>query len=125
MASIARTVRHGGAVSVLAANQVAAVLHQALAGRFDDARRTLSGARGGAGDGDPVPRRFTSGTLAELIESTGLRVGTMHGVRVFADLVPSGIAEDDDELVALEKAVSVHPVLRDVATQLHALAHRT
>jgi S-adenosylmethionine-dependent methyltransferase len=128
MASVARTVRPGGAVSVLAANQVAAVLHRALAGQFDDARRLLSSAQGRWGEHDPMPRRFTSGMLAELIENSGLRVVELHGVRVFADLVPSGLIDGDrgtaDELLALERAAAMHPVLKDVATQLHALARR-
>ena len=128
LSAIARTVRPGGAVSVLAANQVAAVLHRAIAGDFADARRILSSAQGRWGDRDPMPRRFTSGMLAELIENAGLRAGEVHGVRVFADLLPSGALDAErgaaEELAALERAVSVHPVLKDVAAQLHALARR-
>jgi S-adenosylmethionine-dependent methyltransferase len=128
MASIARTVRPGGAVSVLAANPVAAVLRRAVAGHFEDALRLLSSAQGRWGDGDPMPRRFTSGMLAELIENSGLRVGEVHGVRVFTDLVPSAVTDGErgaeEELAALERAASMHPVLKDVATQLHALARR-
>ena len=128
MSSIARTVRPGGAVSVLAANPVAAALHRGLAGHFEDARRILSSAQGRWGEHDPMPRRFTSGMLAELLSGAGLRVGEVHGIRVFADLVPSGMIDGErgavDALIALEKAVSMHPVLKDVATQLHALAHR-
>ena len=128
MASVARTVRPGGAVSVLAANQVAAVLHRALAGHFEDARRILSSAQGRWGEHDPMPRRFTSGMLAELMAGAGLHVGEVHGVRVFADLVPSGMIDGErgaaEDLIALERAVSMHPVLKDVATQLHALARR-
>ena len=75
-----------------------------------------------------MPRRFTSGMLAELIEGAGLRVREVHGVRVFSDLVPSGIVDGErgaaDELAVLERAASMHPVLKDVATQLHALARR-
>jgi ubiquinone/menaquinone biosynthesis C-methylase UbiE len=128
MSSVARILRQGGAVSVLAANQVAAVLHRALAGHFDDARRVLSSAQGRWGEHDPMPRRFTSGMLAELIENSGLRVGEVHGVRVFTDLVSSGLIDGErgaaDELLALERAAAMHPVLKDVATQLHALARR-
>jgi S-adenosylmethionine-dependent methyltransferase len=128
MTSVARCVRPGGAVSVLAANQVAAVLHRALSGHFDDARRVLSSAQGRWGEHDPMPRRFTSGMLAELIEQSGLHVVDVHGVRVFADLVPSGLIDGDrgtaDQLLALERAAAMHPVLKDVATQLHALARR-
>ena len=43
MAAIAAVLRPGGAVSVLAASAVAAVIHRALAGRFDEARRLLTG----------------------------------------------------------------------------------
>jgi S-adenosylmethionine-dependent methyltransferase len=128
LSSIARTVRPGGAVSVLAANQVAAVLHRALAGHFEEARRVLSSAQGRWGRGDPMPRRFTSGMLAELLEAAGFRLGQVHGVRVFADLVPSGFIDGErgaaDALADLEIAVSAHPVLKDVATQLHVLARR-
>jgi len=42
MAAIARVLRTGGTVSVLAANVIAAVLQRALAGRYDEARRLLT-----------------------------------------------------------------------------------
>ena len=45
----------------------------------------------------------------------GLGVREVHGVRVFADLLPAGIIDGErggaDELAALEHAVSMHPVL--------------
>ncbi len=43
MAAIASVLRPGGAVSVLASSAVGAVIHRALAGRFDEARRLLAG----------------------------------------------------------------------------------
>src|SRR5580700_4282517 len=49
MTAIARVLRPGGTVSVLAANVVAAVLQRALAGRYDEARRLLT-----SNEGDPV-----------------------------------------------------------------------
>src|SRR5580698_3498339 len=49
MAAIARVLRPGGTVSVLAANVVAAVLQRALAGRYEEARRLLT-----SNAGDPV-----------------------------------------------------------------------
>jgi SAM-dependent methyltransferase len=128
MASLAGVVRPGGSVSVLVAGQVATVLHRALAGHFDDARHALTDPAGRWGDRDPVPRRLTRDRLAGLAEGAGLRVGDVHGVRIFADLVPSGLIDGDnaaaEALVALETAASGHPVLRDLATQLHLLAHR-
>jgi SAM-dependent methyltransferase len=128
MASLAAVVRPGGSVSVLAAGQVATVLHRALAGHFDDARHALTDPAGRWGDRDPVPCRLTRDRLAGLAAGAGLRVGDVHGVRIFADLVPSGLIDGDnaaaEALVALETAAATHPVLRDLATQLHLLAHR-
>ncbi len=136
MAAIARVLRPAGAVSVLAASSVAAVIHRALAGRFDDARRLLAAI--GAGSGPPAgtaagpgaarPRRFTLAAVVGLIEGAGLRAGGAHGVRVFADLVPGMFADADpgaaDALLALEKAASVHPAFHDIATQFHIVGYR-
>jgi S-adenosylmethionine-dependent methyltransferase len=134
MASIAQVLRPAGAVSVLAASSVAAVIHRALAGRFDDARRLLadigsgSGQPGGPGPGAAPPRRFTLGAVLGLIEGAGLRAGRAHGVRIFADLVPGGFADADpgaaDALLALEQAASAHPAFHDIATQFHIVGYR-
>jgi S-adenosylmethionine-dependent methyltransferase len=123
MAAISRVLRPGGAVSVLAASAVAAVVHRALAGRFEEATRLLGGiSTGPAGSGPAAgppdsldgaagehtagehtaeehtagrPRRFTLAGVAGLIEAAGLRPGAAHGVRVFADLVPGIFADGD------------------------------
>ena len=50
LAAIARVLRPGGTVSVLAASVAAAILHRAVSGRFADARALLDSA---AGPGDP------------------------------------------------------------------------
>jgi S-adenosylmethionine-dependent methyltransferase len=124
----ATTVRPGGAVSVLAAGRLAAVLHRALAGRYDDARRALTADDGTWGERDPMPRRFTRDEVSRLIDQAGLRVTAVHGVRVFADLVQGAGADGDqralEALVALEAAASTEPALRDIASQLHILAYR-
>ena len=136
MASIAQVVRPDGVISVLAASSVAAVIHRALAGRFDDARRLLAGIHGGSGwsagaSGEPGaarPRRFTVAEVASLIEGAGLRAGSVHGVRVFADLVPGVFADADpgaaDALAALEQVASDHPAFHDIATQFHIVGYR-
>ncbi|MEV0596449.1 methyltransferase domain-containing protein [Nonomuraea cavernae] len=129
LTAVAGLLRGGGAVSVLTANPVASAIHRALAGHFDEARAVLADPRGSWGDRDPTPRRYTSRTLSELLAATGFVAVEIHGVRVFADLVPSRLVDGEpgaaDALVALEQAASTHPVLRDVATQLHALGHRS
>jgi len=136
MASIAQVLRPAGAVSVLAASSVAAVIHRALAGRFDDSRRRLAGIGGssvqpaatGGEPGAAGPRRFTMAAVVSLIEGAGLRPGSAHGVRVFADLVPGMFADADpgaaDALVALERAASAHPAFHDIATQFHIVGYR-
>lgn len=127
MHALTRVVRPGGAVSVLVAGQVAAVLHRAAAGRFDDARHILDDPDGRWGEHDRMPRRFTRETLAELAAGAGLEARETHGVRIFADLVPGALLDEAgaaEGLVALERAASVHPVLRELATQLHLVAER-
>jgi S-adenosylmethionine-dependent methyltransferase len=133
LAAIARVLRPGATVSVLAANTVAAVLHRALAGRYAEARQLLAAEGSGAppeGAEVRAPRRFTLAGLTALIEGAGLRAGDAHGIRVFAGLLPgagAGAAADPaaaEELRALEEAAAVYPALRDIAARLHVLGHR-
>jgi S-adenosylmethionine-dependent methyltransferase len=128
MAAIARVLRPGATVSVLAANVVAAVLHRALAGRYAEARHLLAAEEAGeaAGPGPGVPRRFTLAGLTALIEGAGLRPGGAHGIRVFSGLLPGAGADPvtADDLRALEEAAAVYPALRDIAARLHMLGYR-
>jgi 2-polyprenyl-3-methyl-5-hydroxy-6-metoxy-1,4-benzoquinol methylase len=133
LAAVARVLRPGGTVSVLAANTVAAVLHRALAGKYAEARGMLPG--GPASGTAPGPqargmaqlaRRFTLPELAALIEGAGLRVGDAHGIRVFSGLLPGAPADlaAVEALRELEEAAATCPPLRDIATRLHVLGHR-
>jgi SAM-dependent methyltransferase len=146
MTTVASVLRPGGAVSVLATSAVAAVIHRALAGRFDEARRLLAavggpagpvaGPAGGEAGGGPGagrggrsgPRRFTLAEVTGLIEGAGLRPGAAHGIRVFTDLVPGSFADVDpgaaDALLVLEQAASTHPAFHDFAAQFHVLGYR-
>ncbi len=148
MTMVAGVLRPGGAVSVLATSAVATVIHRALAGRFDEARRLLAAVGGPAvtadgrsgagsdsrsGGGSDArsgggPRRFTLAEVTGLIEGAGLRPGAAHGIRVFTDLVPGSFADVDpgaaDALLALEQAASTHPAFHDFATQFHVLGYR-
>ncbi|MEU6035026.1 methyltransferase domain-containing protein [Actinomadura sp. NPDC047616] len=128
MAALTAAVRPGGSVSVLVAGQIGAALHRAVHGHFDDARRALTDPDGRWGERDRTPRRFTRQTLSDLVDKAGLRVGELHGVRIFADLVPDAMLDGEQDaaaaLIALEQVAAVHPVLRELATQLHLLAHK-
>ncbi|MEU0516254.1 methyltransferase domain-containing protein [Streptosporangium sp. NPDC006007] len=128
LTAMAGLLRAGGAISVLAANPLAAALHRSIAGRFDEASQVLDDPEGRWGDRDPTPRRFTREALSRLLAATGFQPGEAHGVRIFADLVPSRLVDGEPgaarALVALEQAAAGHPVLRDIATQLHILGRR-
>lgn len=127
LAAVVAAARAGAAVSVLIANPVAAAVHRAIAGQFDDAARLLTDPDGTWGDRDPMPRRFTREAITALLAAAGLTVESVHGVRVFADLIPGRLIDDPgaaDPLAALERAAATHPALRDIATQLHVLAWR-
>jgi SAM-dependent methyltransferase len=114
MLAAAAVLRPGGLASVLAANRDAVVVARALGGNITGALAALHG---------PTSRRFTEDALVELIAAAGLTVGARHGVRLFADLVPSAAAEDPD-LIELEVAAASRLEFRALATQIHVLASR-
>lgn len=72
-----------------------------------------------------MPRRFTAARLTELAEGAGLRIAAVHGVRVFADLVPGALVDTEpgalDALLKLEAAAAELAAFHSVATQLHVL----
>jgi SAM-dependent methyltransferase len=123
--------RPGGVVSVLAANRPAVVLARALGGHVAEALAALRDPAGRFGAHDPVPRRFDEPALRELIGNAGLEVRSVHGVRIFADLVPPTALDASpgpypattlDDLLALESEAAALPDYRSIATQLHLLA---
>jgi SAM-dependent methyltransferase len=120
--------RPGGVVSLLVANRNAAVFARAVTGHLAAARHALEDPAGRWGAQDPLPRRFDPDEALDLVRAAGARVLATHGVRVFSDLVPSGVIEGEalarEELLALESAVAEHPAFRAIATQLHVLAAR-
>jgi S-adenosylmethionine-dependent methyltransferase len=132
MTAIAAVLRPAATVSVIAANAVAAVLHQALAGRFAEARQLLGVSERAVSERarghDSAPRRFTLPALTGLLEGAGLRAGQAHGLRIFGGLVPGALLDGDagaaEALRALEDAAAAAPPLRDIAAQLHVLGHR-
>ncbi|MEV5980138.1 methyltransferase [Streptomyces sp. NPDC052114] len=117
--------RPAGILSLLGAGLGGAVLARALAGHFKEARTALADPAGRWGAGDPVPRRFTAEQLTELVEAAGVSVGAVHGVRVFADLVPGVLVDTEpgamEALLQLEAAAAELPAFHSVATQLHVL----
>jgi S-adenosylmethionine-dependent methyltransferase len=122
LATITRVLRPGGVLSLLVAQRHAAVVARAMAGHFEQARAVLDGDPGRAG------HRFTATELDTLLPAAGLTVGTVHAVRVFADLVPGSLLDLEPgstaALLELEQAVAERPEYFPLATQLHLVATR-
>lgn len=122
LSALAATVAPDGAVSVLVANRHAAVLHRALAGRFDEARKLLADPDGVLlDDGEALLRRFDVEGLRTLLAGAGLRVTQLHGDGIVADWVAD---PGEGELAEFELAAASTPPLRDIASRLHVVAHR-
>ncbi|MGW0330606.1 methyltransferase [Streptomyces sp. NPDC003011] len=123
--NVVAALRAEGVLSLLAAGLGGAVLARALAGHFTEAKQALDDPNGRWGAGDPVPHRFTTEQLTGLVEGAGLRVGAVHGVRVFADLVPGVLVDTEpgavEALLRLEEAAAELPAFHSIATQLHVL----
>jgi S-adenosylmethionine-dependent methyltransferase len=128
LAAVAGALRDGGCASVLGAGRAAAVLARALGGRLADAVRMVADPAGRWGPTDPMLRRFDTAELSALVRTAGLRVESVHGVGVVADLVPGSVLDGQpgaaEAIRELETAVSDRPPYRDLAAQLHVLARR-
>ena len=133
LASIAEVLRPGGTLSLLVSQRHAAVIARAMAGHFQQARALLDGdtstvptgvSIGGRGTG----RRFTREELTTLLSAAGFTVAAIHGIRVFADLVPGSLLDLEPgataALVELEQAVAERSEYLPLATQLHVIAKR-
>jgi hypothetical protein len=115
-------------ISLLVAQRLGAMLARALAGRFDDARHLLSDSAGRTGSTDPLPRRFDRESLLALLAGRSVTVQLEHGVRLVTDLLPGALVDGDPDaaeaLLAFERAVSEHPRLAALASQLHLVVQR-
>lgn len=121
LATIREVLRPGGSLSLLVAQRHAAVIARAMAGHFPQALALLGGDDPGRSG-----HRFTAGEVGELLGGAGFEVASVHGVRVFADLVPGSLLDLEPgataALIELERAVAERPEYLPLATQLHVLA---
>jgi len=127
LATLARVLRPGGALSLLVAQRHAAVVARAMAGHFQQALDLLA-AGVPAGPVGRAGRRYTDDELTTLVGGAGFTVDAVHAVRVFTDLVPGSLLDLEPgasaALVELEQAVATRTEYLSLATQLHLLAHR-
>ena len=128
LAAIRQVLRPGGHLSLVVAQQHAAVIARAMAGHFAQAKSLLDPADG-HGQGERhgrTGRRFTHTEAGDLLVGAGFEVVSVHGIRVFADLVPGSLLDLEPgataALVDLERAVAGRPEYLPLATQLHLLA---
>jgi SAM-dependent methyltransferase len=124
LASIREVLRPGGLLSLLVAQTHAAVVAKAMAGQFQQARAVLDDLAGG--DAVRGRRRFTREEVADLLADAGFEVEAVHAVRVFTDLVPGALIDQEAggtaALAELERAVAARPEYLPLAAQLHFLA---
>ena len=110
LATIAEVLRPGGTLSLLVAQRHAAVVARAMAGHFAQARALL----------DPHPRRSARPAAGSpttrsprCSPTPASPPASVHGVRVFADLVPGSLLDLEpgasQALVELEQAVADPP----------------
>jgi 2-polyprenyl-3-methyl-5-hydroxy-6-metoxy-1,4-benzoquinol methylase len=128
LAGIARALRPGARLSLLAAQRSAAVIGAALAGHLARAQTLLDDPEGRWGDHDPLVRRFDRARIVALVESAGLEVDGVEGVRVLADLVSGQLLETDPTAPArlhdLDARLLGAPDYAGLSASLHVRAHR-
>lgn len=118
LAAATSVLRPGGHLSVLVPGRLSAALGEALAGRFAAALDVLAARP----DDD---RRYDVPSLRDLLEQAGAVVETIRGVGVIGALVGTRARPGEDpDLVELERQFGRHPVLGQIAGELHALGLR-
>lgn len=120
LAAIADVLRPGGHLSLLVGQRHAAVVARAMAGHFQAARDLLDDP------GTGRSRRFIREELEPLLRAAGFEPTSVHGVRIFADLVPGSLLDLEPgaaaALAELESVVASRAEYLPLATQLHVLA---
>jgi len=132
VAGIGAALKPSGVASVLVAGRFAAVLAQAGAGRFGAAAAILADPAGRYGDSDPLIRRFDLEGLLALLLAGGLDVEALTGLGIVPGPVQgagragarsaSESTTEEPRLADLEAQLAVHRQLREIATDLHAVA---
>ena len=89
-------------------------------------RRWSSSTAAPTGQPGRTGHRFTPDEATTLVAAAGFELSSVHGVRVFADLVPGSLLDLEPgataALLELERAVSGRAEYLPLATQLHLVA---
>lgn len=128
LAGIARALRPGGRLSLLAAQRSAAVIGAALAGHLSRAQALVDDPDGRWGDHDPLVRRFDRAAITALVGAAGLEVDGVEALRVLADLVSGQLLESDPSaptrLHDLDRRLAGAPDYAGLSASLHLRAHK-
>jgi S-adenosylmethionine-dependent methyltransferase len=119
-AAIAAAVRPGGLLSVLVPNPVASVLARVLAGDLVTALAEFRAL-------DAEARRPGPAAVQDLCREHGLWVEQVHGIGVFAELVPGSALDAPGAAAALtelETGAATRAPFADLAARVHVLARR-
>lgn len=113
LAAAAAILRPGGHLSVLVPGRLSAVLGEALAGRYAAAGAMLGGDAA-------ADRRYDVPSLRALMERAGVVVESVFGVGVVSALSGNRPrAGEQPGLAELEEQLGRHPVLGQIAGELH------
>ncbi|WP_456698097.1 class I SAM-dependent methyltransferase [Aeromicrobium sp. P5_D10] len=126
MAAVATVLRPGGHVSLVVAGRNAAVMARALAGDFVMAQTLLERSSSAWDIRSMGPRRFVQSEVESLLAAHGFVAVAVNGLRVFADLVPSGIVDTEpgarDALYALERLLRTSSDFSGLSAGLQSIA---
>jgi SAM-dependent methyltransferase len=127
--AMAQATAPGGAVSVLVAGRLAAVLARTLAGRLAEARAVLTDPDGRFGPDDALRRRLDAASLRRaLAAEPELHLELLQGDGVLEGWVPGAVRDGGPAMAGpiseLEECAAAEPALIDVAARLHAISRR-
>lgn len=127
VAAMVEATAPGGAVSVLAANRMAALLHRALAGRLAEAAALAEDPHGRL-PREALLRRYDTDGLVALLTDAGMTVELVQGHGVLSELVAGSVLQQDpsapEAMAALELRLARVSPLRDIAARLHVLGRK-
>ena len=112
----------GATLSLLEKNRLALAMRPGLRGDYSEALRVLDDpvASGNLG----IPNRSRSaGEWSDLLTDSGWRLDSWVGIRLFSDLAPDVLSDDDyDRLVTLEREAGRREPYRSAARLIHLSA---
>lgn len=112
--SMATCLRPDGMLSLVVAGRRAAAISAALGGQIGAAREALHDER-----------RYDPDQVKRLLSQAGFEITAQHGVGAIADIVAESSLESHqarEQLIALEREISLDPAFRAVAPHLHVVA---